>query len=142
MQEELVQAILIASDPSQGSLHQQALEYLSNVQQNASDTWPLALALFMDVTDNGVRKHPPQARFFGLRVLDEFFDNRCVHLFHFPYKRVLTCHSFDPLDEETFRTLQQSFMTYIQREFVYGSAEAGATCMLFLHFFPKQHSKS
>jgi exportin-T len=80
MEDELVRAILIASDPSQGSLHHQALEYLANIQQNATETWPLALALFMDVAPNGVRKHPPQARFFGLRVLDEFFDNRYVHL--------------------------------------------------------------
>jgi exportin-T len=76
MVDEFVRAILIASDPSQGSLHQQALEYLANIQQNASDTWPHALALFMDVTTTGARKHPPQARFFGLRVLDEFLDNR------------------------------------------------------------------
>ena len=79
MEDELVRAILIASDPSQGALHHQALEYLSNIQQNAAETWPLALTLFMDLAPNNVRKHPPQARFFGLRVLDEFFDNRYAH---------------------------------------------------------------
>jgi exportin-T len=78
MEEELVQAILIASDPSQGSLHHQALEYLANVQQHANDTWRLALALFVDVMPHGVRKYPPQARFFALRMLDDFFENRCV----------------------------------------------------------------
>jgi exportin-T len=81
MEEELVQAILIASDPSQTSLHNQALGYLSNVQEHASDTWRLALALFLDVMPDGTRKYPPQARFFALRVLDEFFDNRCVSSF-------------------------------------------------------------
>ena len=35
---QLVQAILIASDPSQGPLHNQALEYLSTVQQNSEAT--------------------------------------------------------------------------------------------------------
>jgi exportin-T len=45
------------------------------------------------------------------------------------------------LDDDTFRTLQQSFMSYIQAEFVHGSAEAGAPCVYsFLSYtfsFPK-----
>ena len=72
---QFVQAILIASDPLQSSLHQQALEYLSVLQQNAS-AWRLALAVFVEEGPNGGRKHPPQVRFFALRVLDEFLDNR------------------------------------------------------------------
>jgi exportin-T len=79
MQQELdhvVQAILIASDPTQTPLHQTALEYLDTIQHNAPNTWRLALALFVDITPEGVRKYPPQARFFALRVLEEFFDNR------------------------------------------------------------------
>ncbi|KAI0067464.1 ARM repeat-containing protein [Artomyces pyxidatus] len=107
---QFVQAILIASDPSQGSLHHQALEYISSIQQNASDTWKLALAVFVDATPDGARKHPTQARFYALRVLDDFFDNR-----------------FDGLDEDTFRTLQQTFLAYVQSEYTYGSAEASAT---------------
>ena len=75
---QLVQAILIASDPTSGTLHQQALEYLATVQQNAQNTWQLALSLFVDRSPDGSRKYPPQARFFALRVLDEFFENRCV----------------------------------------------------------------
>lgn len=73
---QLVQAITIASDPQQAALHAQALEYLSSVQQNVKDTWRLALALFVDSTSEGIRKHPAQARFYALRLLDEFFDNR------------------------------------------------------------------
>lgn len=72
---QFVQAILIASDPSQSSLHQQALEYLSAIRQNSS-TWRLALAVFVDAGPDGSRRHPPQARFFALRVLDDFLDNR------------------------------------------------------------------
>ena len=78
MEQELnqfVQAILMASDPLQSSLHQQALEYLSAIQQNYS-TWRLALAVFVEEGPNGGRKHPPQVRFFALRVLDDFLDNR------------------------------------------------------------------
>jgi hypothetical protein len=78
MEEELVRAILIASDPSQGPVHHQALEYLSSVQQHTTDTWRLALALFLDVLPDGTRKYPPQARFYALRMLDDFFDNRYV----------------------------------------------------------------
>lgn len=75
---QLVQAILIASDPSQGILHNQALEYLSTIQQNSAETWRLALALFVDTGSDGSRKYPAPARFFALRVLEEFLDNKCV----------------------------------------------------------------
>jgi len=74
--DQVVQAIYIASDPSQVSLHQEALAYLSTIQHNANDTWRLALTLFVDQASGGDRKYPPQARFFALRVLDDFFDNR------------------------------------------------------------------
>ncbi|KAF9223423.1 ARM repeat-containing protein [Gyrodon lividus] len=106
-----VQAILVAIDPSQVALHQQALEYLSNVQQNVHGTWRLALTVFMEMDPSGQgRKYPPQARFSSLRMLDEFFDNR-----------------FESLGEETFRTVQQSFISYIQSEYVYGPAESTTT---------------
>jgi exportin-T len=74
--QQVVQAISIASDPTQIPLHQQALQFLSTVQQNANTTWRLALAIFVDVADGGARKHDSQARFYALRVLDEFLGNR------------------------------------------------------------------
>jgi exportin-T len=74
--DQVVHAIVIASDPSQLSLHQQALAYLSTIQQNANNMWRLALSLFVDLTHEGARKYPPQARFFALRILEDFFDNR------------------------------------------------------------------
>ncbi|KAJ7756382.1 armadillo-type protein [Mycena maculata] len=108
--EQVVQAITIASDPTQASsLHQQALNYLGTIQQNAENTWRLALPLFVDTIPDGARKYPPQVRFFALRVLDDFFDNR-----------------FEPLDDESFRAIQQSLVTYIQSEYIYGTAEAKA----------------
>lgn len=73
---QFVQATLIASDPSQASLHEQALEYLSNIEKNAQNTWQLALTLFLDTALDGGRKYPSQSRFFALRVLDGFLDNR------------------------------------------------------------------
>ncbi|KAJ7170663.1 armadillo-type protein [Mycena crocata] len=108
--DQVVQAITIASDPAQAALHQQALNYLGTIQQNAENTWRLALPLFVDAGADGVRKYPPQVRFFALRVLDEFFDNR-----------------FEPLDDESFGTIQQSLVGYIQSEYIYGPAEANST---------------
>lgn len=74
--DRLVQAIAVASDPTQVALHQEALQYLSTIQQNVSETWRIALSLFTDATPEGARKYPTQARFFALRILDDFLDNR------------------------------------------------------------------
>lgn len=74
--DQVVRAILIASDPNQDDLHQQALDYLSSIQQNAGETWGLALNLFVDAIPTGERKHPTQVRFFALRVLDDFLETR------------------------------------------------------------------
>ncbi|PPQ69074.1 hypothetical protein CVT26_003549 [Gymnopilus dilepis] len=108
--DRVVQAIAIAFDQSQALLHQQALTFLSSIQQNADETWQLALKLFVDQNPDGSRKYPPQARFFALRVLEEFFDNR-----------------FERFDDESFATLQQALVAYIQSEYVLGPAEADAT---------------
>lgn len=74
--DQVVQAIAIAFDQTQISLHPQALDFLGKVQQNANETWRLALKLFVEQNPDGTRKYPSQARFFALRVLDDFLDNR------------------------------------------------------------------
>ncbi len=74
--DRVVQAITVASDPAQTPLHPEALAYLSTIEQNATETWRIALSLFVDATSEGVRKYPPQARFFALRVLDAFLESR------------------------------------------------------------------
>lgn len=129
---QLVQAILIASDPTPGPLHNQALEYLTRVQQNSSESWRLALALFADPGPDGGRKYPAPARFFALRVLEDFLDNRCVTsllpLMHQPYRSAACAHRFEPLDNESFQVLRQGLVSYIQSEYLYGSAEANAAC--------------
>nr|GAT60781.1 predicted protein [Mycena chlorophos] len=107
--DQIVKAIEIASDPAQAPLHQQALDFLGTVQSNAESAWRLALTLFVDSTPDGARTHSPQARFFALRVLEDFFENR-----------------LEPFDDESFRTIQQSLLSYIQSEYIYGSAEATA----------------
>jgi len=74
--DQIVQAISIAYDQNQISLHQEALAYLSTIQQNVNDTWRLVLNIFVGQNPDGTRKYPTQARFFALRVLDDFLDNR------------------------------------------------------------------
>jgi len=128
--DQITQAILIASDPSQTSLHAQALEYLSSIQQNAQMTWRWALALFVEPgTDGSERKYPPQARFFALRVLEDFLDNRLVGL---PARggllNFLTIDRFDSLEPEAFNIVQESLVKYIQSEYIYGPAEASSPC--------------
>ncbi|KAF8656825.1 hypothetical protein AX16_002373 [Volvariella volvacea WC 439] len=108
--EQIAQAIAIASDPTQAALHQQALAFISTVQQNAATAWRLAITLFVNRNPDQTHKYSPEARFFALRVLDEFFDNH-----------------FEPLDPESFTTIQQALINYIQSEYVRGSAEADAT---------------
>ena len=77
----VVQAVYIAADPSQDrTLHAQALEYLATVQQNAPETWRLAMTLFIETGGDGARKHPPQVRLWALRVLEDFLDDRCVFI--------------------------------------------------------------
>lgn len=76
--EQFVRAIVIAADPSQGALHKQAIEYLQTIQANVKETWQLALNVFVAQGPDGTRRHPVEARFFALKVLDEFLDNKCV----------------------------------------------------------------
>ena len=44
---------------------------------------------------------------------------------------VWMCRS-EPLDNDSFQLLRQSFISYIQSEYLYGSAEANASCAPFL----------
>ncbi len=82
--ERVVQAIAVASDVQQTNLHPDALAYLQSVEQNASETWRIALPLFVDATPEGTRKYPSQVRFFALRVLDDFFESRYVVVLSHP----------------------------------------------------------
>jgi len=78
--QQIAQAVAIASDPAQSALHHHALQFIADIQQNASETWRLALPIFVDRDEQGVKRHTPQARLFALRVLDEFLDNRSAFL--------------------------------------------------------------
>ncbi|KZV62903.1 KapM protein [Peniophora sp. CONT] len=107
--EQFVRAIVIAADPSQGALHKQAIEYLQTIQANVKETWQLALNVFVAQGPDGTRRHPVEARFFALKVLDEFLDNK-----------------YDAFPDDVFQTLKQALLGYISSEYTYGSAEASA----------------
>ena len=109
--DQVVQAIVVASDPSQAALHQQALQFLSSIEANPSSAWKLGVDLFVDSNPDGTRRHPVQARFFGLRLLERFLDDR-----------------FEPLDNDSFQEIQKALVEYIQSEYVVGRAESSASC--------------
>lgn len=73
---QVVRAITVASDPSQVVLHQEALTFLSSVQQNAQTNWRVGLTLFLDINPDGTRKYTNDARFYALRIVDEFLEGR------------------------------------------------------------------
>lgn len=110
---QIVQAILVASDPTQGSLHQQALDFIQTQLESKSESWKLGLALFLDPSADGAQRQLPQVRFYGLRILEGYLEGQ-----------------FDPLDSDVFQVLQQALVTYIQSEYVHGSAEAESPCRL------------
>ena len=119
----IAQAILVASDPSQASLHQEALNFVQTTLSTVSEPWKVGITLFTDLNPDGTRKYQPQVRFYGLRILEDFLDSR-----------------YDPLPPETFRTLQQTLVDYIQSEYVHGHAEPGASCTCsFLFSFIGSH---
>ncbi|KAF8526317.1 ARM repeat-containing protein [Hysterangium stoloniferum] len=109
---QIIQAIYIAANPTTSDrlVYQQALDFLTEVLSKSADTWKIGLALFVESDASGARKHPPQVRLWSLRLVENFLDERV-----------------DPLDDESFQTLQQTLFNYIQTEYVYGPAEANQT---------------
>lgn len=109
--DQIEKAILVASDPLQSNLHQEALQYITNSLKDSQEAWKIGLAFLIDSNNDGSRKHQPSVRFYGLRILEDFLDSR-----------------FEPLPQETFDQLRQLLMGYVQSEYTQGSAEADAPC--------------
>jgi len=77
MEQEILSAISVASDPRQDrGLQAQALEYLNQVRSNPLETWRVALGLFLESRPDGSRSHDPQTRIFALQVLDDLLESR------------------------------------------------------------------
>jgi exportin-T len=78
MEGQILSAIQIAADPSQDrNLQAQAVEFLGNLRSNPpTDSWKLALTIFLEHSPDGSRKNMHHARVFALQLLDDFLDSR------------------------------------------------------------------
>lgn len=75
--DQLLSAISIVSNPALNrELQPQAIQFLNSVRQNPSESWQLALKLFIDTKPDGSRANDPQVRLFALQILDDFFDGQ------------------------------------------------------------------
>ena len=76
--DQLLSAISVVSDPTHYSreLHIQAIEYLNSIRSSPSESWQLALNLFVDAKPDGARTHVAQIRVFALQILDDLLNNR------------------------------------------------------------------
>jgi hypothetical protein len=76
-EQNILSAIAIASDPGQDrNLQNEAVEFLNTVRAGATETWPIALKLFVGDDSASRTKQNVQVRLFALQVLDELLDNR------------------------------------------------------------------
>jgi exportin-T len=76
-EQNILSAIAIASDPAQDrTLQNEAVEFLNTVRAGATETWPIALKLFVGEDAATRAKQSVHVRLFALQVLDELLDNR------------------------------------------------------------------
>ncbi|KAG8712895.1 pre-tRNA nuclear export protein [Ceratobasidium sp. 395] len=136
-EQNILSAIAIASDPAQDrTLQNEAVEYLNTVRAGATETWPVALGLFVGENTEQRAKQSVHVRLFALQVLDELLDNRQEQLVNAGQA------------QETYATLQSTLGAYIESEYVIGPAEATAPfirnkfshtlALLFLCTYPDQ----
>ncbi|CAE6461768.1 unnamed protein product [Rhizoctonia solani] len=136
-EQNILSAISIASDPAQDrALQHEAVEFLNTVRAGATETWPIALKLFVGDDSASRAKQNVQIRLFALQVLDELLDNR--------QEELVTAGRA----QETYATLQSTLGAYITEEYVSGSAEMHAPfirnkfshtlALLFLCTYPEQ----
>ncbi|KAG8733054.1 pre-tRNA nuclear export protein [Ceratobasidium sp. 423] len=136
-EQNILSAIAIASDPGQDrGLQNEAVEFLNTVRAGATETWPVALKLFVGDNSASRAKQSVHVRLFALQVLDELLDNRQEELVNAGRA------------QETYATLQSTLGAYITEEYVSGSAEAHAPfirnkfshtlALLFLCTYPDQ----
>ncbi|CAE6379710.1 unnamed protein product [Rhizoctonia solani] len=136
-EQNILSAIAIASDPGQDrGLQSEAVEFLNTVRVGATETWPIALKLFVGDDSTSRAKQNVHVRLFALQVLDELLDNRQEELVN------------AGAAQETYATLQSTLGAYITEEYVTGSAEAHAPfirnkfshtlALLFLCTYPDQ----
>ncbi|KAG9091743.1 pre-tRNA nuclear export protein [Ceratobasidium sp. UAMH 11750] len=136
-EQNILSAIAIASDPAQDrTLQNEAVEFLNTVRAGATETWPVALRLFVGEDAGQRAKQSVHVRLFALQVLDELLDNRQEQLVNAGQA------------QETYATLESALGAYLESEYVTGPAEATAPfirnkfshtlALLFLCTYPDQ----
>ena len=80
MEEQLVQAVEIASNPTavqDPSLPQQALRFLEHLKTITHESWSAGWAVYAARDDQGTSpRYGDQARLFGLSLATEFLENQ------------------------------------------------------------------
>ncbi|SPC63936.1 related to tRNA Exportin [Ustilago sp. UG-2017b] len=113
MEEQLIQAVQIASNPQANArpeVTSQALQFLEHLKTTTHQSWSVGWSVWSarNAEDNGP-KYSPNARMFALMLVDDFLGNRISM-------------SSDPA--AAVASLQQSAIEYIQKEYVSGSGDA------------------
>ncbi|KAJ1570901.1 hypothetical protein NDA11_005398 [Ustilago hordei] len=113
MEEQLIQAVQIASNPQANAppeVTSQALQFLEHLKTITHQSWSLGWSVWSarNAEDNAP-KYSPNARMFALMLVDDFLGNRISM-------------SSDPA--AAVASLQQSAIEYIQKEYVAGSGDA------------------
>lgn len=116
MEEQLVQAVAIASNPTavqDPSLPQQALDFLQHLKTITHESWTCGWQVY-SARDPGTGspKYPEQARLFGLNLVADYLESH-------------VSQSSDP--QGSIAYLQESALTYIHSEFINGNGERTAS---------------
>lgn len=120
---QLVQAVDIASNAASvdPALVAQALEYLEQLKQATHESWSTGWAVWTARDDGGsAPKYGAAARMFGLNLVDDYLDNRCVATYRIQQ---------DARAGETLAMVQESALAYVDCEFVHGAGEQGVAFM-------------
>ncbi|GHJ86694.1 hypothetical protein NliqN6_3096 [Naganishia liquefaciens] len=142
---QIPQAVSIAAsvDPSTpAELRQQAVEYLQKVKELSEQTWKACLTLYLQgagasavnaLGRDGKEKLSSELRVYCLQVVDDMLGNKP-----------------DLISENDLVSLHQAMMSYVQTEFVEGTAESGVAFMrnkfcytltlVFLRLYPNPSS--
>lgn len=119
---QIPQAVGIAASQDNSvapELRQQAIEYLTKVRELSEETWKACLTLYLqgagatstnNVGRDGKERLSPDLRVYCLQIVDDVLSNK---------PQVIA--------ETDLLSLHQALMSYVQTEFVEGSAENGLT---------------
>lgn len=111
---EIASAVSVALSP--GPEQASGYAYLERIKNESGQTWQSCLDIFL-AGSSGADGHgwtytyPPEARMFGLQVVDDALQTR-----------------FDTLDSNEVLAIQGGLLDYVKREYVQGNAEGQLFC--------------